>query len=105
MKDPNEMVWVRGPVYRDSSGNVVSHYPDRMIPRKEAESAHVRAAGIEMLDNISQGLIPDPMKSPTQAATEQLRQENLDLIERIAALESALASQEKPKKPAKHADQ
>lgn len=90
-KNPNELVWVRGPVYRDASGNVRSHYPDRQIPRKEAESAHIRAAGIEMLENIDSGLIPDPLKNPREAEAQRLREENLALHERIAALEAANA--------------
>ena len=96
-EDPNRMVKVIGPVYRDAQGNVKGDYKERELPWKTATSPAVRALGVTLVDDIAQGFTADPRKSEGQAEADRLRQENLDLQKRLAELEKGAKKEPKVK--------
>lgn len=96
-EDPNRMVKVIGPVYRDSQGNVKGTYKERDMPWKSATSEHVRALGVTIVNEIAEGFTADPRKSAGQAEAERLRAELEATKAKLAELEKATKKEPKVK--------
>ena len=92
-KDPDRLVRVIGPVYRDAQGNVRGSYKERLMPYKSATSEHVRALGVTLVEEIAEGFTPDPRKNYTQVALEKAQKENAELMLELAELKKAKAKE------------
>lgn len=95
--DPHRMVKVIGPTYKDKQGDVKIQYRERDMPYSQAILPEVRQLGITIVDEIAEGLAPDPRKSAAQAEADKLRAQLLEAQAKLAELEKAAEKKTKVK--------